>query len=373
MKRLPLCICVILANAAMAGEAAPAAGRSGDPWLEPLKPHRAGKSRFPSPQLWPAKPGEFEIPLSIDDASPSGGRRFVTTGVPLMVAQAKDPGELRLLAKDAGGATRAIPAQFRVLARWWRFDDSIRWVLVDFQADVPAGARAEFVLTNRKVEAPAPPAKLVVEQTDAAITIDTGPAKFEIDRKAFNLLSGVWLDANHDGTFADGERIVAGTSAGGGSTQDALGNTYLASSGTRSVEVVEAGPMRVRVRARGRHVNAEGKGCKPGMYGFDAIMDFHAGSADVFVDYVVGNNPPKSEGSPSIEDASVSLELAEPATSYRFLAGKEAPSGDLSGRASACLYQDSNGADSWAACPGFGNMSTKGYSYPSGTVTSFRG
>jgi PcRGLX-like protein central beta sandwich domain len=367
--RTAMVIGMLLAAPCLAGEGGGEVG----PWVKSLRPVPVQKSVFPSPQHWTAKPGVFVIPLVIIDTSPSGGKRFISTGVPLMVGQARATSELRLAVKNSAGELQALPAQFKVLARWWRFDNSIRWVLVDFQADVPAGGKPSFYLTNRKLAATAPPAKLIVNQTAAAITVTTGKARFVINRRAFNMIDGAWVDANSDGKFADSERVLKGTPTSGGVTQDALGNRYLAAAGTRSVEVIEAGPMRVRVRARGQHVNSAGKGYKPGMYGYDVFMDFYAGSADVFIDYVVTNNPPKSQGSPTIEDASVTLEFAENLTRYEVRAGKEAKSGTLAAKSSACLYQDSNGAKSWGACPGFGNMSTRGYSYPSGTVTSFRG
>jgi hypothetical protein len=356
-------LCTAAIGVARLSGFAPGGEAGVDPWLAPLKPKQVAKSRFPSPQLWAAKPGDFEIPLTIADTSPSGGRRFVTTGVPLMVGQVKDVAELRLAAKTGGGL-KAIPAQFRVLAKWWRFDNSIRWVLVDFQAEIGAKGKPVFVLTNRKLASPAPPAKLTVEKTAATITVSTGKARFGVNRKAFNLLDGVWVD---------GKRLVTGKPTGGGVTQDALGNRYLASAGTRSVEVIEAGPMRVRVRARGQHVNPEGKGYRPGMYGYDVFMDFYAGSADVFVDYILTNNPPKSQGSPTIEDASVTFDLTGAIARYEVRAAKEPKSGKLAAGGSVCLYQDSNGADTWAACPGFGHMHSSGFTYPSGTVTSFRG
>ncbi len=345
-----------------------------DPWLKALTPVPLQKSRFPSPQLWPSQQGEFTIPLTLSDTGASDGRQFITTGVPLMVGQAHDISELHLAMKEVSGSLRVLPAQFRVLARWWRFDKSIRWVLVDFQADISADAKLTFVLTNRKLKYAAPPARLIVEQSSEAIVITTGPARFQIDRKAFNLLDGGWVDANQNGRFSETERIVNGNGIGGGITEDTSGNQYLGSIGCRSVEVVESGPMRVRVRARGQHIALGKQGYKAGMYDYDALMDFYADSTEVFVDYVVGNNPPTSRGCPAMEDASVKLGLSDPVKRFLFVDGTESPEGEfLDPAASACLYQDSNGADTWAACPGFGNMNTRGHTYPSGTVTAFRG
>jgi PcRGLX-like protein central beta sandwich domain len=351
----------------------PAAENEVDPWVRSLLPKEVEKSVFPSPQHWASKPGAFEIPLNIADSSPSGGVRFISTGVPLMVAQASKISQLRLAEKGSDGKLKAVAAQFKVLARWWRFDKSIRWVLVDFQADIAAGAKKTFFLTNAKLVAPAPPARLIAEVTPELITVTTGQARFTIKRKAFNMIEGAWVDADSNGSFSEQERILTGSATSGGVTQDALGNSYLAASGTRSVEVIESGPMRVRVRARGQHLNPDGKGYKPGLYGFDVFMDFYVGSSDVFVDYVLTNNPAVSQGNPTMEDASFNLEFTDDLIRYDFSAADKATYGKLKPKESVCLYQDSNGADTWASCPGFGFMSTRGYSYPSGTVTSFKG
>ena len=49
-----------------------------------------------------------------------------------------------------------IPVQVRVLGRWP--DDSAKWVLVDFQADVEAGQEAVYTLryTDQKAAARCP-------------------------------------------------------------------------------------------------------------------------------------------------------------------------------------------------------------------------
>ena len=62
----------------------------------------------------------------------------VTRGVPLPGGAVQDPARLGVEDADC----RPVAAQFRVLSRWP--DRSLKWVLVDFQADVPPGG--SFVL-----------------------------------------------------------------------------------------------------------------------------------------------------------------------------------------------------------------------------------
>ncbi len=318
----------------------------------------------------------WEIPLTVREPSGAAGPRHITGGVPLLAGQAADISNLRLAVRNEAGKLTAIPAQFRVLARWWRTDRSIRWVLVDFTAPLRPNAASQFILTDAKLPEPAPPAKLVVEETNDAITITTGPARFTVSRKHFNLLEHAWVDANGDGKFDASEDILAAGPACGTVVEDTYGQTYQGSAGTASVDVLESGPLRVQVRARGSHRAPEGKGYSAGMYGYDVFMNFYGGSADVGLDVVITNNPPKSAGAPTFEDASLVLKLAGGATGYEIIGRRDQPpiAGRLEGGQSVCLYQDSNGDEkTWDACPGFGKMDSPGWSYPKGTVTSFCG
>ena len=319
-----------------------------------------------------AAAGAWEVPLTAEEYDGVAGPRRITCGVPLLPGQAKDAKDLRLLAKDADGKTAPVPAQFRELARWWRGDNSVRWVLVDLVADVPAKGRLSFVLTDAKVDAPTPAAKLAVEQDENFVTVTTGPARFVVSRKKFNFLEKAILDLNGDGKLADDENLLASTPECGTSTEDTFGQKYFGSAGTTSVEVLESGPMRVCIRARGKHPATGGKGFAPGLYSYDVFMNFYAGSTEVFADVIVGNNPAKAVGTPAMEDGSLVLKLAGGAAEWR-LVGDKAVEGKLAAGESACLYQDSNGADTWATCPGFGIMETKGWKPVKQPLTTFRG
>jgi hypothetical protein len=317
----------------------------------------------------------WELPLTVQEQQGVAGPRRVTCGVPLLPGQAKDVKDLRLLAKDTAGKTTPVSAQFRELARWWRADNSIRWVLVDFATDIGAKESQTFVLTDAKVDAPA--TKLTVKQSDDLITIDTGAARFVVNRKQFNFLDKAIIDLNGDGKLDDSENMLAGSPECGTVAEDAFGQKWLGSRGTGSVEVLESGPMRVCVRARGRQLAPEGKGYAPGLYGYDIFMNFYAGSTDVYADLVITNNPAKSIGFPAMEDCSLVLKLAGGATGYAMLGDKDARAigmgGGLAAGESVCLYQDSNGADTWETCSGMGRMETSGWKKLPDQLTSFRG
>jgi len=316
----------------------------------------------------------WEIPLSLDEYWGQGGLRReywqqvsgvrrVTGGVPLLPGQATDVSQLRLMIRDAGGQVTPVPAQFRVLARWWRLDKSIRWVLVDFGVTVPVTEMRRFFLTTGTEPAPAPEQPVTVRETKDLIAVTTGPARFVVNRKRFAFLDHAYIDENGDNEFADDEDLLATTPDHGTVLEDTYGERYYGSEDTRSVEVVEAGPMRVCVRARGMHRARGGKGFSRGMYSYDYLMHFYAGGTDVYVDLVIGNNPPKSTGSPTFEDASLLMKLAGGATGFR-LYGAAPLDGTFEGQESICLYQDSNGAETWEqACGHYGpkSVSFRGY------------
>lgn len=316
----------------------------------------------------------WDVKLEVKELWGMPGHRFVSGGVPLLAGQAREPAELRLVTTDDAGKEVAVPAQFRVLARWWRGDNSIRWVLVDFQTHLAANQARQFVLTNRVELKPGdPPGKLAVEQNDDQIAIATGPARFVIGRKQFCFLDKAILDANGDGKFDDDENLLADSTQAGAVIEDTYGQRYPGSAGAKSVEVIESGPMRVCVRARGVHKAPEGKGYSRGMYQYDVFMNFYAGSTDVYCDVVLGNNFTKSIGEPTFEDASLVFRLAGNAPAYQ-LVGDKPVEGKLAANESVTLYQDSNGADTWETCQGYDdNEKSGGWQFPKGLTASFRG
>ena len=64
----------------------------------------------------------------------------LTRGVPFPQGDLTDLGHLSLATPEG----QIVPAQFRALSHWP--DTSIKWVLTDFQANVPAGGEITYTL-----------------------------------------------------------------------------------------------------------------------------------------------------------------------------------------------------------------------------------
>ncbi|UCG31746.1 MAG: hypothetical protein JSU68_08755, partial [Phycisphaerales bacterium] len=126
----------------------------------------------------------------------------VTFGVPLPKGGLRDAEKVRLMRNGA-----EVPAQFRA-SGLWRPDKSIRWLLVDFQADIDAGATQTYTLEyGSGISSRAQPAAPVrIEESVDGYRVATGAALFCISKRVFDLFQEVRL--------ADGAVAVSRPGAG---------------------------------------------------------------------------------------------------------------------------------------------------------------
>ena len=143
-----------------------------------------------------------------------------------------------------------VPCQFRVTSRWEGEPDdaskAIKWLLVDFPADVEKDGTTIYRLRTRDGAKQAT-GSMISEDASDHVRIETGAATFTISKTHFNLFDKVVL--------ADGTTVVQGDATSGAFLTAPNGTRFQASAGTTSVEVEEDGPLHAVVVARGHHAS----------------------------------------------------------------------------------------------------------------------
>ncbi len=121
-------------------------------------------------------PLKVSNPLDIDRY-----KEPVTIGIP--VPQELNIANTHNLRVTTSDSQATVHAQFRILSRWGELADKtrpIRWVLVDFQADVSAKGKAVYYLTTiesgseKDLIMVDEPEGISVSEDEAKIVVDTG-------------------------------------------------------------------------------------------------------------------------------------------------------------------------------------------------------
>ncbi len=205
-----------------------------------------------------------KVELRVTESQGISRRRWpITRGVPLPESELQNLDTVWVA--DPQG--EPVASQLRVLSYWP--DGSTKWVLTDFQADVPAGGTAVYNLRyggeSKDIEGGP---GLQIEEDDQYITVCSGPLRFSIDRRRFGLVESVELGRlEQDGGFVAECEIVPPGKGGEAwiricesfSTQEGrrqiygMGGDCLASLAEDDyrVEVEESGPLRAVIRCAG--------------------------------------------------------------------------------------------------------------------------
>ena len=250
--------------------------------------------------------GIFSVPLKIRDNSGVARRGWpVTTGVPVPAGAVQEVTQLRLT--DSSG--REIPAQFTVLSRYGALDNSLRWVLLDFQADVPAKGETTVQLRNDR-PAEAIPAPIRITENGAAISVDTGALVATISKRDGSLLQSVSVGgkpvlragpgdgpALRSGAVRQMERFrgpawnTHGWEKARSLESVRIDEAVYRGGPPREVKVEMAAPLRSVVLIRGRHLPAAGGAgsVRDGLYDYTVRLHFFRGQSYVKVEYAVEN------------------------------------------------------------------------------------
>jgi len=254
----------------------------------------------------------LDLPLTIHEVAGVDRRQDVcSTGVPLPCGLLREPEGIALF----NAAGQAVPAQFRVLERWrnqgeGKGDLSVRWLLVTFLADVPAGGKAVYHLKAGQNPLPATP----VKAEDKGDAWEMGGLAF---RKDFSHPFQLMLTDLGEKTITAAELPVQWT-------------------------VWESGPVRACLKAESPTV--------PGKYGFIAWIYGYAGQARWDMTLVLKNTPNEMQGPLYFKDFSVVWAPAQIKGASDFLLGGQwgkTTAGKIGSGQSAYLHQDSDGTDQW--------------------------
>jgi hypothetical protein len=213
------------------------------------------------------------VRLSTDQA-PTGFP--ITSGMPFPKGVVGSDQQLRLI--DSNGNER--PLQTETLARW--DDGSLKWVLLDFQAN---GSEYSLEYGSEVRREPVSSALKVTDGKDA-VTVVTGPAKFIISKQRLGFIDSLWLDANGNGQFEENERILSPDKPGALYLTGPDGLVYTSLAPPDEVVVEESGPLRAVIRVSGEHRSASGQK----MFAYSFRFHAYAGQSFIRVQHTFGNN-----------------------------------------------------------------------------------
>lgn len=199
---------------------------------------------------------------------------YVRIGIPFAEGELSGREELAVLNPQGDPQ----PVQLSILNRWR--DDSIKWLLLDFAASVPANERSAYRLVTATGKLPAPAAAIRITPGSETWLVDTGSATFSVDAGIFRPFSRVMAGGREIPASCDGRCIF---DPGEGDRLIPLVETVVVETG---------GPLRATLRISGSF--GTGKGLTPQFF---SRLHFFADSSLVIVEFTLHNpRPAKHHG-----------------------------------------------------------------------------
>jgi hypothetical protein len=300
---------------------------------------------------FPAQHGVQEVSLTLRNDLPfSRDAEPVTCGVPLARGLVGKAGQLSLIGPNG----TPVPCQVLVTGEYK--DRSPRWVLLDFQADLPPKATLTYRLLNR--EPGGIPNNLSYRREGDFAEINTGAASFRINIRKFSLFDSVKV----------GGVELIGNAVGGALLQEDGSSQRHGACVLARAEFEDAGTMRVVLAIHGQIRDGQDFT----LANYVCRMHFFSGKSEVRMFYTLHNpaahwHPGNTwdlgaGGSIFIEDFSLILPLAQ---KERWVTRIGPESDKTPIHAATKLYQDSSGGLNWNSA----NHIDKDYK----VATSFRG
>ena len=190
---------------------------------------------------------------------------YVRVGVPCAKGAFSSVAGLQLLTP----ANEALPVQTAILKKW--HDGSVKWLLLDFAATVPAHERVVYRLAKNSTLLPTVPTAITITKGSDLWRVTTGRAEFVVDAKEFRPFKSISINK---------EEVLA---SGGASRLLGLEERTL----TPVVESISAeteGPLRAIIRLEGRFEDDRLTSPR-----FVCRLHFCAGSSHVMIELTLLN------------------------------------------------------------------------------------
>lgn len=279
----------------------------------------------------------FSVPIQLTErAGIIRSQEPVTVGVPIPKGLCFSAGNLEVY--DQHG--RAQGLQTKILARW--SDESLKWVLLDFQANVGAHEIVTFTLSQSSGTAGSGGAGgISVSRCNRDLVVDTGVAEFSISAACLMPFDRVIVRGVEAAGIRRSRLVVT----------DGEGSEYLPY--LDGLEIETAGPLRTTIRAEGMLRSQGGTVLAE----FIARLTFYAQSSTVKFDWTIRNSRAAIHprglwdlGDPqSIYFRDCSLYLGLFSEQVESVDWSAAPQGPVQSQRCELfeLYQDSSGGENW--------------------------
>ena len=194
-------------------------------------------------------------------------REPATTAVPFGQGELK-PEEIRFLTVSDG--KKQCQAQLKATALWG--DGSVKWLLVHFLADLPENRETDFYLelSTGGIEAVQENTVRVLQEGENTI-LDNGAVRVELAAPKSCYMFERIVTPDH---------IYGRNEITGPVLTDKEGREYVIELDNEGWEIIESGPVRAMVRARGKHRREDRK-----WFDFSLILTLWAGKPWMNLDY----------------------------------------------------------------------------------------
>ncbi len=196
-----------------------------------------------------------------------------SVAIPFAIGALRDPSGIVI--RDSG---RAIPVQPQITAKWP--DNSIKWLYLDFQADLPGNTKKSFELVLDGDERPEPGETVVIShRKNGGLSLNTGELEIELNGPGETQVFG---RIEHDGyTYPKG-------SFEGPFLGSFKGVEWTAEIDPAGWRVIKPGPLVAVVQAKGKHRNIMGEY----LLDFEIELTAFAGKPWLQMDYRIINREP---------------------------------------------------------------------------------